>query len=383
MTKASETEVKDDTLSDIFTAGVDGFGSYRIPALLRTSKNRLLAFCEARSILSDHAQNKIVVKISEDDGQSWGAQILVADAGENALNNPLVVEDTKSGDIIIMYQEYPLTSADDVDDPEQWISHAGQNFPSNVHEGAVQDGYEGRICRSYVKRSQNQGQTWSEASEVTRQVKRPKEVTCYAGGPGSGIQLQTGIHKGRIVMPFTQGPWDNMKVYAVYSDDGGFKWQYGPTAPADIDAHANETQIAEMANGHILLNARSFKGNKRRKLCVSQNGGHSWSALTDAADLIEPECQASIIRFDAVNNETYLVYCGPEHQDERCNGTLKLSKDMAQTWIDAGSVYTGFFAYSSICQLNPSEIGVLFERDEYRCISFKKVSVAPIASSSI
>ena len=66
MTKASETEVKDDTLSDIFTAGVDGFGSYRIPALLRTSKNRLLAFCEARSILSDHAQNKIVVKISAD-----------------------------------------------------------------------------------------------------------------------------------------------------------------------------------------------------------------------------------------------------------------------------------------------------------------------------
>lgn len=359
---------------DVFKAGVDGFGSYRIPALLSLSNGKLLAFCEAREILSDHAHNKLVLKFSDDKGLSWSEQHMIADAGKNALNNPLVVQDKGTGDIILMYQQYPYTSRDEVDNPEQWVSHAGQDFPSNVHEGAVQEGYEGHICRTFVQRSKDQGLSWSQPIDVTRQVKRPSGVTCYAGGPGIGIQLQHNAHKNRLVMPFTQGPWDNMKVYGVFSDDGGYNWQYGELAPANLGEHANETQIAELANGQIVLNARSFKGDSLRKTSFSSNGGQSWSALQNTPDLIEPECQASIISL--MENETIsaLVYCGPEHATERCNGNLKISLDNAKSWQQLALIYEGSFGYSSICQLGVAGVGVLFERDGYNSISFSKVN---------
>lgn len=362
-------------IRNIFEAETEGFGSYRIPALLPMPDGKLLAFCEARAILSDHAHNKIVLKTSQDNGTSWSEQILVADAGDNALNNPLVVIDASSGDIVLMYQEYPYTTADAVADPAAWVSHAGQNFPSNVHEGAVETGYQGRICRTFVQRSSDAGLTWSAAVEVTRQVKRPTEVTCYAGGPGIGIQLRTGQYKNRIIMPFTQGPWENMKVYAVYSDDGGYQWQYGEVAPAAVNEHANETQMAELSDGRVILNARSYQGNYLRKTAVSDDGGISWSALRDTPDLPEPECQGSIISLLHNSQHSGLAYCGPVNPTQRSEGVLKISQDDGSSWQHAASVYTGSFGYSSICQLGSGEIGVMFERDNYNAISFARVSL--------
>jgi len=362
-------------ISTVFEAGVDGYGSYRIPALLHLPSGQLLAFCEARAILSDHAQNKLVMKTSLNNGLTWSDQILVADAGKNALNNPLVVTDSVSGDIILMYQEYPKTARDAVTDPSKWVSHAGQDFESNVHEGAVEEGYEGNICRSFVKRSVDKGQTWTDALEVTRQVKRPVDVTSYAGGPGIGIQIRHSQHKNRLIMPFTQGPWSNMKVYAVYSDDGGYTWQYGNVAPAAPNEHANEIQMAELEDGTLVLNARSFHGKKLRKTAFSNDGGITWSPLQDTPDLPEPECQGSIISVQANNTLKGLLYCGPQNQTKRSNAALKFSGDKAASWRTVASVYEGSFGYSSICQLNTASIGILFERDNYSAISFAQVDV--------
>lgn len=367
-------------ISNVFEAGVDGFGSYRIPALLRLPDRRLLAFCEAREILSDHARNKIVLKTSDDDGASWSKQALVADAGENALNNPLVVLDSTSGDIVLMYQEYPHTTPDAVTDPGAWVSHAGQNFPSNVHEGAVGEGYEGRICRSFVQRSSDGGHKWSAPVDVTRQVKRPTLVTSYAGGPGIGIQLQSERYSKRLVMPFTQGPWDDMKVYAVFSDDGGHEWRYGEVAPAGPGNHGNETQMVELADGRVMLNARSFHGKGLRKTAFSTDGGASWSPLQDTPDLAEPECQGSIIALQDGGDFAGVLYCGPEDPSRRRCGALKFSDDNGASWQPAAPVYDGFFGYSSICQLTGADIGVLFERDNYSAISFAPVTIRVSAS---
>lgn len=356
---------------DVFEHGTNGFGSYRVPALLRLQSGALLAFCEARAILSDHAKNKIVLKRSEDNGSSWSELTVVADAGSDALNNPLVVEDAKTGDIILMYQEYPYTSPNEVEDEQQWISHISQDFPANVHEGAVVEGYDGKVCRTYVQRSNDSGITWTPRQEVTRQVKRPREVTSYAGGPGIGIQIKQGKYKGRIIMPFSQGPWGMMKVYAVFSDDNGMRWQYGHVAPSEPDEQANEVQIAELGDGRLHLNARSFKGNKLRKTAESDDGGMSWSALQDSSDLVEPECQGSTISFYQNNTFDRLLYCGPSDSVFRNNGILKQSTNHGVTWQPLQTVYQGFFGYSSMCQLNEHEVGVLFERDEYEKISLR------------
>ncbi len=362
---------------DVFEQGKDGYGSYRVPVLLRLHRGVLLAFCEARQILSDHAQNKIVLKRSPDDGETWGKMKTVADAGSDALNNPLVVQDVVTGDVILMYQEYPMTSPDEVEVEEQWISHVSQNFPANVHEGAVVEGYTGKICRTFIQRSSDEGVSWSDPEEITTQVKRPRKVTSYAGGPGIGIQLKIGQYEKRIVMPFSQGPWGAMKVYAVLSDDGGKSWRYGNTAPCNAGEQANEVQVAELKGGSLLLNARSFKGKKRRKTAVSRDGGTSWSPLKDAEDLVEPECQGSTISFYRRKEFDGLLYCGPSDSALRRNGVLKKSADEGLSWQGIRTVYEGFFGYSSICQSNDIEIGVLFERDQYEKISFRRLKINP------
>ena len=162
-----------------------------------------------------------------------------------------------------------------------------------------------------------------------------------------------------------------MKAYAVYSDDGGHTWQYGDTAPANTGEHANETQMAELDDGRLMLNARSFKDNKCRKTAFSSDGGVSWTALQDIPDLVEPECQASIIALptntnatnQSRNNATTLLYCGPNNPLHRVNGELKVSNDLGQSWQKLATIYPGSFGYSSIGQLNDKHIGVLFERD--------------------
>ncbi|MGE3317360.1 MAG: hypothetical protein AB7O26_19770, partial [Planctomycetaceae bacterium] len=44
---------------------------YRIPALAVSKKGHLLAFCEKRVGLDDHAENDIVLRRGVDGGKSW------------------------------------------------------------------------------------------------------------------------------------------------------------------------------------------------------------------------------------------------------------------------------------------------------------------------
>ena len=86
-----------------------------------------------------------------------------------------------------MYQLYPFTPAEAVSDPDQWKSHEGQDFPPNIHEAAVREGFDGnRICLTFLIASDDDGITWSLPRDITRGVKRPVVVTNYAGGPGIG-----------------------------------------------------------------------------------------------------------------------------------------------------------------------------------------------------
>jgi len=353
-------------------AGTEGFGSYRVPSLMMTSSDVMLAFCEGRAELSDHAQNKIVVKHSADQGFTWGPLQVVADAGQDALNNPLSVFEQQTERVILMYQRYPFTRPEEVEDPSRWYSHKTQKFPPNIHEAIVRPGYDGeRICRTYLVCSQDFGNNWSKPQEITRSVKRPHTVTCYGSGPGIGIQLNVGKYKGRLLMPFYQGPWGKMKVYGVYSDNQGESWRYGEVAPSTGNQQASEVQMVELADGRIMLNARSFNGQGFRLKTFSDDGGETWSDLEEDLALIEPECQGSIINY--INSKTgmhCLFFSNPADGEDRNNGSLKLSRDNGYSWFLAKIIYEGSFGYSCLTQIDENGIGVLFERDNYSCISF-------------
>jgi sialidase-1 len=360
-------------ICDIFVSGQNGFHTYRIPALLKLKSGVLVAFCEARKFHSDHAENKIVMRLSKDSGQTWGRLQVIADAGADALNNPLAVQCRNTGAIVLMYKRYPATSADEVTDASNWVSHSEQDFPPNFHEGAVGEGFEGKICSTYLQCSVDDGRSWSTPQDITRNVKRPRYVTSYAGGPGSGVQLRGEKWRGRMLMPYSQGPWGDMKVYALLSDDSGKSWRYGSVAPSTDGAQANEVQMAELENGDIYLNARSCDGSHRRLWATSNDGGERWSELQNAPDLLDPQCHASVCTFDAGDERYYLLYCGPLHTSRRKNGCLMRSLDGGKSWQKLLTVYDDFFAYSDLAQIDVQSIGVLFERDHYERVSFRIV----------
>lgn len=345
-------------LQDIFVSGQDGYPAYRIPSILMTSGGILVAVCEGRKSLDDHAENDLVMRRSNDRGQTWGPLEVLADHGKDALNNPTLFEDRKAGKLFLMFQEYPEAHG----------------------ERGVAPGYRGtNICRTYVMLSRDDGATWSDPSEITRQVKRRKEVTSTACGPGIGIQVTRGKYRDRLVVPFNQGPWGSWKVYTVYSDNGGKSWHRGQTAPESSPGRGNEVQIAEREDGSLLLNARSFSGRHFRKKSFSRDGGKTWDPLVDDPGLPEPGCQGSLLRFSFTGNEPgRILYCGPADTTTRRSGTLRVSYDDGKTWPAALIIYSGSFAYSCLVRLDEKTVGVLFERDHYSRISLSRISINDI-----
>lgn len=333
-------------MSDVFTSGQEGYASFRIPAIVRTQKGTLLAFAEGRVRPRDHAENDLVLKRSEDLGATWSPLQVLQDAGADALNNPTAVVVGRSGRILLMYQRYA----------------------AGFDEHKAEPGYEGpHVCRSFLIYSDDDGRTWSEPREVTREVKRPEKVTSTAAGPGIGIQLEGGPHSGRILIPFNQGPYGHWEVYAAISDDEGRTWRYGKPAPEGSPGHANEVQFVELKDGSVMLNARNQGGGKRRKIAISHDGGENWSETRDDAALIEPVCQASLIRDPGTGD---LVFSNPAAQNARTNGTIRVSHDEGRTWAASRIICPGGFAYSCLVPLPGDAVGCLFERDNYAKISF-------------
>lgn len=334
-------------LTNVFVNGTDGYPVFRIPAIIKTQKGTLLAFAEARAAKGDGSQNKVVLKRSYDAGATWDKLQLVWDDGANSLNNPTVVVETNTSRVILMFQRYP----------------------AGLYENQVQPGIDGeRICRSFVTHSDDDGATWAKPVDITASVKRPAVVTSIASGPGIGIQLTRGPHAGRILIPFNQGPIADGKVYAVFSDDHGETWKYGEVAPGNPPGSANEVQMAELLNGSIMLNARNQHGPKMRKTAISRDGGETWSQLHDDPQLIEPTCQASIIRHGMRNPaEEILFFSNPASTTARTNGTVRLSRDDGKTWSISRVICPDKFGYSCLVSLDDKTIGCLFEHGNKIC----------------
>lgn len=349
----------DSPVVDVFVPKSDGYPAIRIPSLVSTSSGTLLAFAEGRQG-GDHSENDIILKRSLDGGKSWKPVQIVHESGTLSLNNPQAVV-LETGRIVLMYQQSKLGEF-------------------NAKPGFGPDAYF-----TLVQFSDDDGVTWSSPTDVTKQTKRAEKVTSVASGPGIGIVLRNPKFKGRILMPFNQGPFGDWRVYAAYSDDVGANWKIGDVAAEDGQGHANEVQMVELIDGRVMLNARTQgKGsNKLRKVAFSSDGGHSWTRLQDDATLIEPTCQASLLRYSWPSKDgqaSRLLFCNPATQKNRSNGTLRLSLDEGKTWPHKKTIYDGGFAYSCMTRLPNDQVGILFERDGYKAISFKAASLAWLAS---
>ena len=322
----------------LFVAGEDGYHTYRIPALLSTPKGTLLAFCEGRKTRSsDDGDIDLLVKRSSDGGKTWSEQMIVYEEGGDAeitIGNPSPVVDEETGTI--------------------WLPFCRNNKEVLVTQSA------------------DDGLTWSEPVNISKQATRP-EWTWVATGPGVGIQLRQGPHKGRIVVPSDHsvmvGEQRTMHSHMFYSDDHGETWQLGTALPE----HTDECQVVELADGELLLNMRSYWGriakvaerDGKRAVARSSDGGTTWGDLDFDETLIEPVCQASFIRYTFAerHGRSRLLFSNPASKTDRVKMTVRLSYDEGKTWPVSKLLHAGPSAYSSLAVLRDLSVGCLYERN--------------------
>lgn len=347
----------------VFASGDGGFAQIRIPSLLQTKQGTLLAFAEGRGGTgTDQEKNKIVFRASGDDGKTWSKLVVLAGMDDAALNNPCAVQDSTSGRLVLMFQRYPagLKEAD----------------------GKLKPGTSGPdVVTSWLMTSGDNGKTWSKPRDITAQVKRPTLATTIASGPGVGIQLTKGRHKGRMIIPFNEGPFYKWQVYVAYSDDGGRRWQNGSNVPGAMvtaagktTSQVNEVQCVELDDGSVLMLARHWAGAACRKASVSNDGGETWSPVRDVPELTDPSCMGSVLRVEAAQDQGVLLYSGPDATD-RSRGTLWTSRDGGKTWPEKRLIEPKGFAYSVLAPLSGGHVGCLYETDDYKRIVFTALTV--------
>ena len=148
-----------------------------------------------------------------------------------------------------------------------------------------------------------------------------------------------------------------MQSHVITSDDGGRTWKRGGVAGPGC----NECQVAERADGVLLLNMRSYRKKNRRLVSLSNDSGETWSSPVEDAALIEPVCQASLIRLPGEKNE--LLFSNPASK-KRANLTVRLSRDGGKTWPVSGVLHAGPSAYSCLAALPGRRAACLYERGD-------------------
>lgn len=334
--------------TDLYVSGTNGYEHYRIPSLLTTEKGILLAFCEARKRTGDAGDIDLVMKRSLDGGRTWSDERIIWDDGMNTCGNPCPVVDEETGTIWLL------------------MTH---NIGSDKESDIIRKKSQGTRT-VWVCSSNDNGATWSVPVNITSTTK-DLSWGWYATGPGVGIQIKNGPHKGRLVIPcdhsyddpqgsVRNGPFE-YGSHIIYSDDHGQTWQLGGT----IRPKVNECQVVELAdgNGSLLMDMRSYFGRNRRTQSVSRDGGLTWTSPTDAHDLIEPVCQASLIRYSWPNLEESgkILFLNPASTSARENLTLRASFDDGKSWPYRKVIHSGPSAYSSISVLPNGSIGCLYE----------------------
>ncbi len=90
--------------------------------------------------------------------------------------------------------------------------------------------------------------------------------------------------------------------------------------------------------------------------------------------LIEPVCEGSILRYTwpdkpGKDRLSRILFANPASK-KRERMTLRMSYDEGKTWAVSRLVHAGSAAYSCLTILPDETIGLLYERDNYKKITF-------------
>jgi len=353
------------TQTPVFQSGTGGYASFRIPAIVKAPNGHLLAFCEGRvKHAGDFGNIDIVMKESSDQGKNWSILRTLIDVDSLQAGNPAPVVDLldprfPNGRLFLFYNT------------------------GNNHEGEVRKG-NGRREVWYITSIDN-GKSWSEAINITKQVHRPNTIAdwrSYANTPGHALQFTQGKYKGRIYVAANHSAGDpkprfeDYQAHGFYSDDHGASFSLSESVTI---RGSNESTAAELSGNRLMLNSRNQKGDIRARIVsISKDGGNTWDSSYFDQELIDPVCEGSLLNIGWKKGKAKLAFCNPASQTTRDSLFLRISYDEGITWdgfyrVDKRCSGNDKQAYSDLIGLGKRTIGVLYERNDYQEIAFKSI----------
>ena len=329
------------THQDLFNASmVEGVSCFRIPAIVTAPNGDLIAAIDERvpncGDLNRSGDINIVVRRSADNGKTWsGIETVVNFPLGLSASDPSMIVDRDTKEIILFYNYMDYEKERD-------------------------------IYYLHVVKSKDNGKTWSKPEDITKQIAKPewhKDFKFITSG--RGIQTKDGklLH---TLVNLSKG------LFIFGSDDHGKTWYFidTPIKPAD------ESKIIELADGTWMVNARVNTGGMRY-VHTSSDEGKTWNSRPEPK-LIDPGCNASIIRYTAKAdgyNKNRILFSNAKMEKGRMNLTIRVSYDEGQTWTEGKTIYGGGTAYSSRTILKNGDIGVFFEKDDYKENTFVSFSL--------
>ncbi|MDP6795703.1 MAG: sialidase family protein [Verrucomicrobiota bacterium] len=278
------------------------------------------------TIIATWGTGHVRARRSEDGGQTWGPEIVIAKPGFQT-GGLTVNED--NGDIIAFVED--------------------RHPPAPIHV--------------YV--SSDDGKTWNKIETNIKPDSKGNDPSMHMNE--HGITLRHGEHKGRLIRPSRwyagkndRSKWPQHYTNAIYSDDGGKSWQASEPFPAN---GTGEATIAELSDGTIYYNSRRHWAEeganpRRRWTATSTDGGHIWKNLTycdalpDGPQNTNYGCMGGLTRL-AVKGRDILIYSNCDSPSGRVKGTVWASFDGGKTWPIKRLVFKGPHAYSSLTSGRP------------------------------
>ncbi|HEX6357955.1 exo-alpha-sialidase [Actinophytocola sp.] len=354
-------------------ANEQGYGCFRIPAIVKSKKGTLLAFAEGRvDNCGDTGDIDLVLKRSTDGGRTWSPLQLVNEGGGDTHGNPVPIVDRVTGRIFL------FTTYNAGRDDDKPCATPCPRFP-------------------HLQYSDDDGATWSTPVDMSSKVKLPEWDWWVATGPVHGIQLTRGRHAGRLVFGISGEVAGGTQAYAndaalVYSDDHGRTWQVGANGRTEFPPGGRFTQkpqeitVTELADGSVYANGRDQGGTSvgNRSYAVSRDGGKTFSTpWTPIPDLVTPTVQSAVLHLERPGPDRVL-YSAPSDTDRRRWMMIRSSYDSGRSWESAEQgtrITNDWSGYSDMVQISServrnAEIGLLYEggpvdaRDEIRFARF-------------
>lgn len=359
------------TQIDLFSAGANGYASYRIPGLVMTRRGVLVAYAEARRTgHGDWDQIDIVLDRSTDGGRTWEGQRRIASVAD-ARQNPVAA------------RERGLVTSQPATQPGSHVPSLTYNNPVAIVDrtpGVVHFIFCLEYARCFYMKSVDDARTFSTPVEITAAFAgfRPEyDWKVIATGPGHGIQLRN----GRLVVPVWLSTSDGKSAHhpsnngVIYSDDGGKSWRAGEFAGRSSATllDPSEAVVLELADGRVVFNSRSESKAHRRMISYSGDGVGGWSAPVFHTQLTEPICMASMVRLSGSPRRNRILFANPASLAAakppgepgrgrmRRNLTVRLSYDEGESWPLSRTIEAGWSGYSDLAAGPDGTIYCLYE----------------------